>query len=449
MSSTKILQRLRYVLSFCEDMPSKGRFHNLNRKFFRGYVMSSPFVKTCLQRINAMSSTKILQRLRYVLSFCEDMSSKGKFHNLNRKFFRGYVMSSPFVKTCLQRINAMSSTKILQRLRYVLSLCEDMSSKAKLHNLNRKFFRGYVMSSPFVKTCLQRINAMSSTKILQRLRLCPLLLWRHVFTKAKFHNLNRAFFRGYVMSSSFVKTCLQRINAMSSTKILQRLRHVLSFCEDMSSKGKFHNLNRKFFRGYVMSSPFVKTCPQRINALILTRKFFRGYVMSSPFVKTCLQRINAMSSTKILQRLRYVLSFCEDMSSKAKFHNLNRKFFRGYVMSSPFVKTCLQRINAMSSTKILQRLRNVLSFVKTCPQRVNSIISTEHSSEVTLCPLLCEDMSSKAKFHELNRKFFRGYVMSSPFVKTCLQRVNSIILTRNSSKVTLCPLLLWRHVFKG
>ena len=183
------------------------------------------------------------------------------------------------------------------------------------------------------------------------------------------------FFRGYVMSSPFVKTCLQRVNSIistenSSTKILQRLRYVLSFCEDMSSKGKFHNLNRKFFR---------------------------GYVMSSPFVKTCLQRINAMSSTKILQRLRYVLSFCEDMSSKGKFHE--------------------------SQPKILQRLRYVLSF--------------------------CEDMSSKGKFHNLNRKFFRGYVMSSPFVKTCLQRVNSIISTENSSEVTLCPLLLWRHVFKG
>ena len=153
---------------------------------------------------------------------------------------------------------------------------------------------------------------------------------------------------------------------------------------------------------------------------------------------------------KILQRLRYVLSFCEDMSSKGKFHNLNRKFFRGYVMSSPFVKTCLQR--------------------------VNSIISTENSSEVTLCPLLlwrhvfkgqipwsqpkilqrlryvlsfCEDMSSKDKCHELNRKFFRGYVMSSPFVKTCLQRINAMSSTENSSEVTLCPLLLWRHVFKG
>ena len=350
--------------------------------------MSFPFVKTCLQRINVMSSSKILQRSRYVLSFCEDMSSKGQLHNLNRKFFRGYVMSSLFVKTCLQRINAMSSTKILQRLRYVLSFCEDMSSKGKFHHLNRKFFRGYVMSSPFVKTCLQRINATSSTKILQRLRYV-LSFCEDMSSKGKFHNLNRKFFRGYVMSSPFVKTCLQRINATSSTKILQRLRYVLSFCEDMSSKGKFHNLNRKFFR---------------------------GYVMSSPFVKTCLQRINAMSSTKILQRLRYVLSFCEDMSSKGKFHNLNRKFFRGYVMSSPFVKTCLQRINAMSSTKILQRLRYVLSF--------------------------CEDMSSKGKFHNLNRKFFRGYVMSSPFVKTCPQRVNSIILTRNSSEVTLCPLLL-------
>ena len=162
-------------------MSSKGKFHNLNRKFFRGYVMSSPFVKTCLQRINAMSSTKILQRLRYVLSFCEDMSSKGKFHNLNRKFFRGYVMSSPFVKTCLQRINAMSSTKILQRLRYVLSFCEDMSSKGKFHNLNRKFFRGYVMSSPFVKTCLQRENSIISTENSSEVTLCPLLLWRHVF----------------------------------------------------------------------------------------------------------------------------------------------------------------------------------------------------------------------------------------------------------------------------
>ena len=66
--------------------------------------MSSPFVKTCLQRINAMSSSKILQRSRYVLSFWEDMSSKGRLDNLNQKFFRGYVMSSPFVKTCLQRI---------------------------------------------------------------------------------------------------------------------------------------------------------------------------------------------------------------------------------------------------------------------------------------------------------------------------------------------------------
>ena len=31
--------------------------------------------------------------------------------------------------------------------------------------------------------------------------------------------------------------------------------------------------------------------------------------------------------------------------------------------------------------------------------------------------------------------------MSSPFVKTCLQRVNSIISTENSSEVTLCPFL--------
>ena len=138
--------------------------------------MSSPFAKTCLQRINAMSSTKFLQRLRYVLSFCEDLSSKGKFHNLNRKFFRGYVMSSPFVKTCLQRVNAMSSTKILQRLRYVLSFCEDMSSKKKCHELNQKFFRGYVMSSPFVKTCLQRVNSISSTENSSEVTLCPLLL---------------------------------------------------------------------------------------------------------------------------------------------------------------------------------------------------------------------------------------------------------------------------------
>ena len=86
--------------------------------------MSSPFVKTCLQRVNPIISTEILQRLRCVLSFCEDMSSKGKFHNLNRNFFRGYIMSSPFVKTCPQRINAMCSTIIHQRLRYVLSFCK-------------------------------------------------------------------------------------------------------------------------------------------------------------------------------------------------------------------------------------------------------------------------------------------------------------------------------------
>ena len=75
MSSTRIPQRLRDVLSFCD------------------------VVTTCPQRMNAMSSTIILQTLRYLLSFCEDMSSKGQFHNLNQKFFRGYVMSSPFVKT--------------------------------------------------------------------------------------------------------------------------------------------------------------------------------------------------------------------------------------------------------------------------------------------------------------------------------------------------------------
>ena len=83
--------------------------------------------------------------------------------------------------------------------------------------------------------------------------------------------------------------------------------------------------------------------------------------MSSPCVKTCLPRVNTIISTEILQRIRYVLSF---------------------------VKTCLQMINAMSSTKIIQSLRYALSFCEDMSSKDKFPELTNHSSEVTLCPLL-------------------------------------------------------------
>ena len=104
----------------------------------------------------------------------------------------------------------------------------------------------------------------------------------------------------------------------------------------MSSKSKFHNLNRKFFRGYVMSSPFVKTCLQRVNSVILTRKFFRGYVMSSPFVKICLQRVNPLwrqiLNAKGWVSIPYVHSLYENRSWMEKVECLS-------LMFTPFMKT--------------------------------------------------------------------------------------------------------------
>ena len=232
-------------------------------------------------------------------------------------------------------------------------------------------------------------------------------------SKDKCHELNRKFFRGYV--------------------------YVLSFCEDMSSKGEFHNLDRKFCRGYVMSSPCVK--------IISTEN--SSEVTLCPLLLW--RHVNAMSSTKILQRLRYVLSFCEDMPSKNKFHNLNRKFFRGYVMSSPFVKTCSSKgkfhnLNqkffrgyVMSSLLWRHVFKGSIPWAQPkIPQRLRYVLS------------FCEDMSSKGQFHELNQKFFRGYVMSSPLWRHVFKGwAHSIISTENSSEVTLCSLLLWRHVLKG
>ena len=74
--------------------------------------MSPLFVKTCLQRTNVMRKIQIVERLRYVLSFCEDMSSKDKCYESDSNHLRGYIMFSPFVKTCVQRISFRSSRQI-------------------------------------------------------------------------------------------------------------------------------------------------------------------------------------------------------------------------------------------------------------------------------------------------------------------------------------------------
>ena len=42
-----------------------------------------------------MRAIQIIERLRYVLSFCEDMSSKDKRYESDSNHLRGYVMSSP------------------------------------------------------------------------------------------------------------------------------------------------------------------------------------------------------------------------------------------------------------------------------------------------------------------------------------------------------------------